>query len=458
MKTRAIVTLGLTALVACGALAGVTSHGGMAFASARDESKAERKAAAEADKARAALARGKGEQAVIHAEAAVGLRPQMTSFRVLLANSYLRAGRFDSARQAFADAMTLDPSNGKLPLNLALAQIATGDWGGARQTLDAHKDIIPVSDRGLAIALAGDPASAVELLDAAVRTPQADAKTRQNFALSLALAGRWQDAKTMAAIDLAPSEVDSRIMQWAEFARPKSAYDQVSALLGVTPVRDPGQPVALALNASSGAALAAVLAPVDAFMPGQAENAAQVAQQMATPAPEAAPVPMADTAVATAPVEVAPATGPAFASVSFGPREEVVQRLPSNPTAKPSVRVAVAKVAAPATAAPEMARAAGKGSYFVQLGAFENAAVAKDAWNRAVRRNANFVGQTPSGMNISSRAGSFYRLSVGGFARNEAVALCQSYKAKGGTCFVRAHAGDQVALWARPAGRQMASR
>ncbi len=37
MKTRAIVTLGLTALVACGALAGITSHGGIAFASARDE-------------------------------------------------------------------------------------------------------------------------------------------------------------------------------------------------------------------------------------------------------------------------------------------------------------------------------------------------------------------------------------------------------------------------------------
>ena len=201
MKTRAIVTLGLTALVACGALAGITSHGGIAFASARDESRDERKASFEAGKASAALARGKGEQAVFHAEAAVGLRPQVASFRVLLANSYLRAGRFDSARQAFTDAMTLDPGNGKLPLNLALAQIATGDWAGARQTLDTHKDIIPVSDRGLAMALAGDPASAVDVLNAALRAPDADAKTRQNYALSLALAGRWQEARTMASFD-----------------------------------------------------------------------------------------------------------------------------------------------------------------------------------------------------------------------------------------------------------------
>jgi Flp pilus assembly protein TadD len=455
MKTRAIVTLGLTALVACGALAGITSHGGIAFASARDESRAERKAATEAGKARAALAKGKGDQAVFHAEAAVGLRPQVASFRVLLANSYLRAGRFDSARQAFTDAMTLDPGNGKLPLNLALAQIATGDWAGARQTLDTHKDIIPVSDRGLAMALAGDPASAVELLNAAVRAPDADAKTRQNFALSLALAGRWQEARTMASFDLAPDEVDQRIMHWAEFARPKSAYDQVASLLGVTPVRDSGQPVALALNApSTGTALAA--AAVDAFMPGQAENAAQVAQDMGTPVPAA---PVAEVAIAVAPVEATPGPAPAFASVVFGPREEIVQRLPSNNSTivapRASVRVASAKVA-PVVAS--VTRAPAKGNFFVQLGAYQNAAVAKDAWGRAVRSNASFASQTPSGMSITSKAGSFYRLSVGGFARSEADALCQSYKAKGGTCFVRAHAGDQVALWARPAGRQMASR
>jgi len=457
MKTRAIVTLGLTALVACGALAGITSHGGIAFASARDETRAERKAASEAGKARAALARGKGEQAVVHAEAAVGLRPQVATFRVLLANSYLRAGRFESARQAFTDAMSLDPGNGKLPLNLALAQIATGDWAGARQTLDTHKDIIPVSDRGLAIALAGDPASAVELLNAAVRAPDADAKTRQNFALSLALAGRWQEARTMASFDLAPDQVDQRILQWAEFSRPKSAYDQVASLLGVMPVRDAGQPVALALNAPSpGTALAA--AAVDAFMPGQAENAAQVAQEMGTPVP-AAPTAEAPVAVAAAPVEATPGPAPAFASVVFGPREEVVQRLPGNKAGtvapRASVRVASAK---PAPAAVPVTRVSAKGNYFVQLGAYDNAAVAKDAWTRVVRSNASFAGQTPSGMSITSKAGSFYRLSVGGFARSEAITLCQNYKAKGGTCFVRAHAGDQVAMWVHPAGRQMASR
>ena len=202
----------------------------------------------------------------LSAEAAVGLRPQVASYRMLLGQSYLKAGRFGSAREAFADAMTLEPGNGKAALNLALAEIATGDWAGARKTLDAHTDIIAVSDRGLAMALAGDPAGAVDVLIAATRSPEADAKTRQNLALSLALAGRWRDARSVVAVDVAPGEVDKRILQWAAFARPTSASDQVAALLGVTPVQDPGQPVALALNAPVAPAVAVAKA-IDAFMP-----------------------------------------------------------------------------------------------------------------------------------------------------------------------------------------------
>ncbi len=93
----------------------------------------------------------------------------------------------------------------------------------------------------------------------------------------------------------------------------------------------------------------------------------------------------------------------------------------------------------------------------MQLGAYESAGVAKDAWGRATRRDASFTAHTPSGMNFSSQGGKFYRLSVGGLARADAVALCGSFKAKGGTCFVRLAAGDQLANWAHPAG-QIASR
>ena len=452
MKTRAAITLGLSAIALAGTLAGVaTQVSGMAFASARDESRAERQAASEAGKAQKALAKGQISVAVMHAEAAVGLRPQVASFRVLLGTSYLKAGRFDSARQSYADAIALEPGNGKAALNLALTQIATGDWGSARKTLDAHTDSISASDRGLAMALAGDPTGAVELLSAAVRSPDADAKTRQNLALSLALAGRWQEAKTMVAVDVSPEEVDQRIMQWAAFARPKSAYDQVASLLGVTPVLDSGQPVALALNGNGPAMAAQAVEPVP---PSASENAAVATLDAAAPAPAAE----ASVAVAAAPVAVAAVPAPAFSGVVFGPRQEVVQRLPVTMATQTRMTAPVGRIAPLRVASqPVSVRPAAKGNYVVQLGAYESAGVAKDAWGRATRRDASFTAHTPSGMNFSSQGGKFYRLSVGGLARADAVALCGSFKAKGGTCFVRLAAGDQLANWAHPAG-QIASR
>ncbi|WP_034159391.1 SPOR domain-containing protein [Sphingomonas sp. ERG5] len=456
MKTRALFTAGMSALVLGGTVfVCATGPGGIASASTRAETNTEKAAAKEEATARKAFGKRKYDQAVAHAEAAVGFGPQVVSYRLLLAQSYLRAGRFSSARQSFADVLALDPSNGGAALQLALTEIAEGNWDGARHTLDANASLIPASDRGLAIALAGDPATAVDVLIAAVRTPGADAKTRQNLALALALAGRWQDAKTLVAVDVAPAEVDKRIMEWASFARPTSASDQVASLLGVTPVQDGGQPAALALNLPRGTAMASQnSAPVEAAVPAQPVASVAVAVAAATSVPAASP----ETSVAAV---AAPAS-----YVSFGGRQEVVQAIPARvarvkvesrgtpgAAATPPITPAVARVvvarAKPVAGAAVAPRAAAKGNFFVQLGAFDNAAVAKDAWGRIARRNAGFGGHTPSGMPIKSGAGSFYRLSVGGFARNDADALCKGYRAKGGTCFVRASAGDQVASWVK---------
>jgi Flp pilus assembly protein TadD len=429
MKTRAAISLGLSVLALGGA--------SLSFAGARNETKAEKQALASAHKAQDLLARGKYDAAVSLAETAVALRPQVSDYRVVLGQSYLKAGRFISARDAFGDALTLAPDNGKAALNLSLAQIATGDWDGARKTLSAHAETIDPSDRGLAMALAGDPVGAVEVLTAAVRTPGADAKARQNLALALALAGRWQEAKSMVAVDVGPAEVDQRIMQWAAFARPKSASDQVASLLGVTPVADNGQPVALALNAATPMTVAAA-DPVDAHMPGQSPVAAEVVQPQ-----------IADVAVTAAPTLT-------VASIRFAPRAEVVQTLPAAAVRAVAVRTPARPVALAAVAAVPMkpAAAPAKGSFFVQIGAYRSVAIARDKWGHIA---ASFAGQTPHGMNVTSKAGSFYRVSVGGFSRGQAEAMCSSYRAKGGNCFVRAGAGEQTASWVKT-GKQVATR
>ena len=433
MKSRVVATFGLSALLLGGTMVGCTHGQGLASASSRDAGKVDAQAADLAAKAGKELAKKNGDKAVEYAEAAVALQPRDAGYRALLGQSYLQAGRFASAHQAFADTLTLDPNNARAALNLALAEIAEGDWATARQTLNDHAAVIPASDRGLALALAGDPKDAVAILLPAARQPGADAKTRQNLALAFALAGDWRDARVIVGMDLSPAEVDQRLGEWAELAQPHAASDQVAALLGVKASRDPGQPIALALNAPS--------APV-----AVADAAPTAPQADAAPAPAvaaAAPAPAAPAAEAK-PQQVA--------QVMFGPRHEVVQVLPAAPApVAPRPAAVMAKVGKPEP------RPLGSGDYYVQLGAYENAAIAHDGWVRAARRFPAFAERTPQGMNFTQGGTTYYRLSVGGFSKTDARRLCNRYRAHGGRCFIRTGAGDQVAQWVSK-GTELASR
>jgi Flp pilus assembly protein TadD len=411
-NSRALLALSASVLLLSGCAAG--DPGDLANAGVRRHGRVEKLT----DKAEAAIARRRGDAAVRYAEQAVALAPSDAARRGLLARAYLQAGRFTSAAQAAADALSLDPRDGRAALHLALAQTALGDWTAARATLTTHAELLRPIDRGLALALAGDPLGGAVLIGEEARGPTASATARQNLALALALAGRWPEARAVAAVDLAPDEVERRMQQWLQFVRPTTSSQQVATLLRITPAEDPGQPVALALvRPEAAVAVAAVAAPT----------------------PEA-------------PVETAePAPQPAASGgVQFAPRQEIVQAIP--------VQVA-AQVPPPAPAQAHVPRAAAlaQGGYYVQLGAHENAGVARDAWGKAQRRYKALAGLTPSAVAAQVGGASFYRLSVGGFAQPQAVALCRRLRAQGGRCFVRAQAGDAVASWAR-GNTQLAAR
>lgn len=454
MNARRFLTVGVSALILGAPVVGGPSLiGGLAVANdsvAQDT----KQAAKQAQAARKALKGGDAQKAVTHAEAAVTFDPKNGAYRQLLGETYLFAGRFVSAAQALGEALSLDPANGRTALNLALAQIAVGEWNTARQTLATHAGSIPASDRGLALALAGDPATAVEVLSAAARQPDANAKTRQNLALSLALAGQWQQARAVAAVDVSPGQLDARMLQWVSFSRPQNAYDQVASLLGVTPIADRGQPEQLALARSMTTAVAAqqVADPIDAYMPDT--GAAPVAAAAAMPAAT-----VVDTAMKG--VEIAPATtAPGGQQIVFAPRQEVVQAIPAA-AVKPVMARAETGARKPlqiAAKAPVEEFKPGKGSWFVQLGAYDSAGVAQDAWGRAVRRTPALKGMVPASASVTTNAGSFHRLAVGGFDRAGADMLCRKVRVGGGKCFVRSGAGDKTASWARPARVQVASR
>jgi hypothetical protein len=256
-------------------------------------------------------------------------------------------------------------------------------------------------------------------------------------------------------MDISPDQVDARIMQWAAFSRPTNAYDQVASLLGVRAIEDAGQPVQLALVQTPNVAVAAaepVANPVDAYMPSAPANAEAVATQVSAETgvdvAAAAPAPVVEQVAGTGPLIV------------FGPREEVVQTIAAAPVRAPApARVAAPVRVAVAARTPAPVRVAyAKGNYFVQLGAYDSAGVARDAWRRTAARVPALNSHTPQGAKIATKAGNFYRLSVGGFARADADSLCRNVRATGGSCFVRVQAGDQMASWVRQGGTQVASR
>ncbi|WP_293883858.1 SPOR domain-containing protein [Sphingomonas sp.] len=437
MKTTAIIKLAASTLMIGATMVGCspstrTSH--LASASDTKSGKMASKAAYAATKA---LTARDFQAAVGYAEAAVLALPRDAGYRMLLGQAYLGAGRFASAETAFSETLMLMPDHERAALNLALVQIALGKNHAALTTLGDYRDKIGASDYGLALALAGDTDGGVRALESAVRGPRADAKSRQNLALAYALSGEWNKAHVTAAQDLAPADADARIIQWASFAKPGNETDRVATLLGVQPVVDGGQPARLAL------------APV-------ADAAAQVALAPAVPV-----------AVATAPVVVAVAAPVVAPVVALAPPVFETATVPAKVVVEAPVIFADATpvkqeiVTVRSTDNAAKARPTQGGKFVVQLGAFANAAISRDAWHRSASRYglADYI---PANSQARIGGARYVRLSVGGFeTRAEATHICVRIKAAGGDCFVRDSFADKPASWVQsgmPKSMRVAAR
>jgi Flp pilus assembly protein TadD len=202
-----------------------------------------------ASKAEAALAKGKHEKAIAHAEAAVLAEPRNAAYRAMLGSAYLDAGRFASAATTFDDAMKLGDNSARSALSLALALSGAGDYQQASAVLSDWEGDIAAADLGLAYALAGQPERGIHVMSNAIRGGDNTPKMRQNLAYAFALAGRWKEARLMAAQDVPADKLGERIEEWALMAQPQAWQARVAALLGApVGVADGGQPVQLALS------------------------------------------------------------------------------------------------------------------------------------------------------------------------------------------------------------------
>ena len=308
-------------------------------------------------------------------------------------------------------------------------QIALGKNDAAISGLQAAQGMIDPADLGLALALAGRPDEAVQMLDVAARAQGADSRVRQNLALANALAGNWEAARIIASQDLTADLVDARVQQWMSLAKPAHSYDQVAALVGVTPVAaDPGQPVRLALVQTDTRVAQADPAPLPV-------EQAVVAEAPVYVAPVAEPV-----AVAQASVPEQPSFDPlaAVAAAASNAKDAVVE-FASNLTSEPAPKAKKASAPARKAASPSL----GSPKAVVQLGAYSSEERVSAAWATLSKKYPNLRSYSPMVARFDSPRGTVWRLSIRGFDnQQEAIARCQSLRGKGGSCFVRSTAGD----------------
>ena len=395
-----------------------------------------------ATRALAALNSGNAALAVELGERAVAKTPNDAGYRALLGNSYFAAGHFQSAEQAYRDALTLYPNQPQIVLKLALVEIAQGKNDAAVRSLNEGRGLLDASDYGLALALAGRPAAAMAVLEPAARAKDADATVRQNLALAHALAGDWNEARIIAAQDVPANQLDARIQQWMKLAKPTHASDQVAALVGVTPaVVDAGQPVQLALYKADTQLAAAAPAPAPAratpSAPAPAPAATAPAPVKATVAAAAAPAPAPVVAVAPAPPPPRQSAMAAFATSAVAEAKAVIAAvLPHSIATKPVKAVAPRRAAALPTKR-------GNSPAVVQLGAYGSPQRVLAAWDENALKYQALKPYMPKSARNASPKGTFYRLSVRGFASDaEARNLCMALRRNGGSCFVRNVAGD----------------
>ena len=378
-----------------------------------------------ASRAEAALADGRAEKAVRHAEAAVLADPRNASYRAMLGAAYLDAGRFASASTSFNDAVQLGDTSARTALSLSLALSAQGRYQEAAQVLNSYEGDVANADLGLALALAGQPERGIHIMGNAIRGGENTAKMRQNLAFAYALAGRWREARLMASQDVPGNQIDDRIGEWALMASPDAWQHRVAALLHVPAgVGDAGQPTELALAntpsieelAEQSPQVAAVdtdevpaptaeLAAVEASVPAAAIERYE--------APRTSPVSNFQTAFA----EAAPAT----------PVPAVSQDASRFAAAAPAER------AAPARSAPAAAPAR-EGTHLVQLGSFASEAGARRAWGIYARQYPELASHDMVITEAVVRGKRYWRVSAAGFGKSSSSAMCGRVRSSGGGC------------------------
>ncbi len=402
------------------------------------------------NKAQTALEKGQTTKAITYAESAVLAEPRNAGYRSLLGAAYLDAGRYDSAAQSFADALELGDTEARTVLSYALTTTAVGNGKEALKQLRDWESVLDPADAGLALALAGNPERGVFVLTNALRAGQNTAKIRQNLAYTYALAGNWRAARVMAAEDVPADQLDARLSDWAQNARPEDHMARVSTLLGVAAVEDNGVPTSLALrnfpSAKEMVADAQQANPVDktpaqvAKAPGSAtQTEAMTFKRGAQDDDAVKSVDPTPVRIAAGPVPV-PSPKPApVARTSSKTVQPSPLRFVSRPVTQELPTSSIQQSAAPAPqAAPKrvaQAPAPTGDTHMVQLGSYVSEVEAKRGWALLKSKFPQLAKHDVVITKAEVKGKTYYRVAAAGFGRQGAAQMCSTVKSAGRGCF-----------------------
>ncbi len=202
-------------------------------------------------------------------------------------------------------------------------------------------------------------------------------------------------------------------------AAPESALPPV-----LSPEVNAGSGSAQAISGQGAEAVRGVAAPASGLPAPRTVETVRITPDNTAPGatPQAAPQP--------APRAAQPAAEPA-------PRPAVPERQPE-PRAEAPRQTQVAQAPAPARAQPAAPAPAAAGEWSMQIASQPTAEGAQSTYQDLARRYGSVIGGR--GVNIVRAdipgKGTYYRVRIPSSTRNEAVSLCERYKAAGGSCFV----------------------
>ena len=166
--------------------------------------------------ARALREQGRTAQAVAVLQGAVIKRPNDLDLIGAYGKALADNGRLKEAADMLAKAHTPERPNWSILSAQGTVADQLGDHVAAQEYYQAALKIAPgdpvvLSNLGLSYALSNQLPRADEALREAAASPRADKRVRQNFALVLALQGKFAEAEGILRRDLSPAEATSNV-------------------------------------------------------------------------------------------------------------------------------------------------------------------------------------------------------------------------------------------------------